>query len=349
MRQWVRARTIRFAMRRCRLAPRRAPFRRQARKGWNALRHDAPAETQVFIRLDGTNQSCQIDHGQAGSAKKPARAPDISRTAWFAAPCRSTKRSRRLDEMALFRTGGPASACRRSGEPQRLEPPVQRAFAQPQLPRQLLACAARGGEQLTDGGVLDVAATAHPLRGRRRGTRRGRHRHRPAWPAGARRRPRRRRRTTGSAPAHCATHGCCRATHAPATGPWPPDPPPIGAGRCPRAAGTNAPAGGCPTHSGDRNMKTNEGTLDRSLRIVVGLAPIAMSATGVVGMSSATRCRPPPSSATRCSCPTTARRAATSPAATRARSIAPSTGCWACHPRAGATTVSPSRAMPRRR
>ncbi|MFZ3118625.1 MAG: DUF2892 domain-containing protein [Variovorax sp.] len=31
-------------------------------------------------------------------------------------------------------------------------------------------------------------------------------------------------------------------------------------------------------------MKTNEGTLDRSLRIVVGLALIAMAATGVVGM-----------------------------------------------------------------
>lgn len=30
-------------------------------------------------------------------------------------------------------------------------------------------------------------------------------------------------------------------------------------------------------------MKTNEGTLDRSLRIVAGLALIAMAATGVIG------------------------------------------------------------------
>lgn len=30
-------------------------------------------------------------------------------------------------------------------------------------------------------------------------------------------------------------------------------------------------------------MKTNEGTLDRSLRIVAGLAFIGMAATGVVG------------------------------------------------------------------
>jgi hypothetical protein len=31
-------------------------------------------------------------------------------------------------------------------------------------------------------------------------------------------------------------------------------------------------------------MKTNAGTLDRTLRIVVGLALIAMAATGVVGL-----------------------------------------------------------------
>lgn len=31
-------------------------------------------------------------------------------------------------------------------------------------------------------------------------------------------------------------------------------------------------------------MKTNEGTLDRTLRIVGGLALIAMTATGVVGL-----------------------------------------------------------------
>ena len=30
-------------------------------------------------------------------------------------------------------------------------------------------------------------------------------------------------------------------------------------------------------------MKTNEGTLDRSLRIVAGLVLIAMAATGVIG------------------------------------------------------------------
>ena len=38
-----------------------------------------------------------------------------------------------------------------------------------------------------------------------------------------------------------------------------------------------------PNHSKEQNMKTNEGTIDRALRVIAGLALIGLTVSGTIG------------------------------------------------------------------